>query len=101
MTLVRVRNPWENETEWTGAWADGSEEWGYIPEVEKEGIGISFDNDGEWWMSYDDFVENFDQLEMCNLSMKNMEDYEEEEASWCVKQWSGSWIEDESAGGCR
>lgn len=31
--LVRVRNPWGNETEWKGPWSDGSREWNYIPPV--------------------------------------------------------------------
>ena len=34
--LVRVRNPWGNETEWRGIWADGSEEWKFIPDHEKD-----------------------------------------------------------------
>ena len=99
--LIRVRNPWGNETEWKGVWADGGDEWKYIPEDEKERLGIMFDNDGEWWMSYKDFVENFDQVEMCNLSKESMVDCVHEGASWCVTQWMGEWVEGETAGGCR
>eukprot|EP00092_Neocalanus_flemingeri_P017950 GFUD01019424.1.p1 GENE.GFUD01019424.1~~GFUD01019424.1.p1 ORF type:complete len:557 (+),score=139.71 GFUD01019424.1:131-1801(+) len=99
--LIRVRNPWGNETEWRGIWADGSEEWKFIPEDEKENLGITFDNDGEWWMSYKDFVENFDQLEMCNLAPESMGECQHEGASWCVNQWSGEWVGGETAGGCR
>lgn len=25
--LIRIRNPWGNDTEWKGAWSDGSVEW--------------------------------------------------------------------------
>ena len=53
--LVRIRNPWGNETEWNGAWSDGSAEWQYIPDEEKENIGLNFENDGEFWMGYKDF----------------------------------------------
>ena len=66
--LVRVRNPWGDSTEWMGTWSDGGEEWSFISDEEKERLGITFDNDGEWWMSYKDFLTNFDQLEMCSLS---------------------------------
>ena len=54
--LVRIRNPWGNEAEWNGAWSDGSEEWGLVPRVEKEDQGIVFDDDGEFFMSVDDFM---------------------------------------------
>ena len=99
--LIRVRNPWGNETEWRGIWADGSEEWKFIPDDEKENLGITFESDGEWWMSYKDFVEHFDQLEMCNLSPESMVDTAHDGMRWCVNQWSGEWIAGESAGGCR
>ena len=96
-----MRNPWGKEVEWTGAWSDGSEEWAEISEEEKESLGINFDIDGEWWMSYDDFVDKFDQLEMCNLPLEGRVDCEKEEDSWSVKEWSGEWVEGETAGGCR
>ena len=54
--LVRIRNPWGNEAEWNGPWSDGSEEWNYVPEEEKEIQGIVFDDDGEFFMSVDDFM---------------------------------------------
>ena len=99
--LVRVRNPWGNETEWRGTWTDGAEEWSYISEEEKEGLGISFDHDGEWWMSYKDFVKHFDQLEICNVSPEIMEECEHDPAIWHVNQFDGEWIGGETAGGCR
>ena len=99
--LIRVRNPWGNETEWQGIWADGSEEWKYIPQQEKESLGITFEDDGEWWMSYKDFVDQFDQVEMCNLSPETMVDIAHEGMKWCVNQWTGEWVAGETAGGCR
>ena len=50
--LIRIRNPWGNETEWNGPWSDGSAEWRYVPDEEKEAIGLNFDTDGEFYMSY-------------------------------------------------
>ena len=68
--IFQVRNPWGNETEWNGAWSDGSAEWGYVPDEEKERIGLNFDNDGEFWMSYKDWRRYFDQCEVLELPMK-------------------------------
>lgn len=99
--LVRVRNPWGNATEWKGTWADGGNEWAFIPEEQQLEMGINFDKDGEWWMSYKDFQANFDQLELCNLSPDSLTDPEDEDVSWCVSSFPGAWVDGESAGGCR
>ena len=54
--LVRIRNPWGNEAEWNGAWSDGSEEWNFVPAEEKTAQGIVFEDDGEFFMSIEDFI---------------------------------------------
>jgi len=96
--LVRVRNPWGNEVEWNGSWSDGSPEWSYIPEEEKINLGINFEDDGEFWMSYKDFLKYFDQLEITNLSPDSLG---ESRYKWEVATFSGAWICGETAGGCR
>ncbi|TRY70816.1 hypothetical protein TCAL_10003 [Tigriopus californicus] len=101
--LVRIRNPWGNEAEWNGAWSDGSPEWQYIPDDEKEILGINFEHDGEFWMSYKDFMKYFDQIEICNLTPDSLEDSEAfcDRPRWEVTSWEGVWLPDKSAGGCR
>ena len=47
--LVRIRNPWGNEREWTGAWSDKSKEWKMLSSDEKKELGITFGDDGEFW----------------------------------------------------
>ncbi|KAF2359806.1 Peptidase C2 calpain large subunit domain III [Trinorchestia longiramus] len=56
--LVRIRNPWGNEAEWNGPWSDQSEEWQFIPQEEKEEMGLTFEHDGEFWMAYKSFWHN-------------------------------------------
>ncbi|KAF6776502.1 hypothetical protein AHF37_03937 [Paragonimus kellicotti] len=49
--LVRVRNPWGNEAEWKGAWSDKSREWSLLSDATRREVGITFDDDGEFWLS--------------------------------------------------
>jgi hypothetical protein len=32
-----------NLAEWNGAWSDGSGEWNYVPDEEKENLGLNFE----------------------------------------------------------
>ncbi|KAG7230009.1 hypothetical protein INR49_009729 [Caranx melampygus] len=64
--LVRIRNPW-GQVEWTGPWSDGSSEWKYVSEKEKLNLNHVAE-DGEFWMSYSDFMRKFSTLEICNLT---------------------------------
>lgn len=102
--LVRIRNPWGNEAEWTGPWSDQSQEWQYIPAEEKEEMGLTFEHDGEFWMAYKDFITEFGTLEMTNLSPDSLTD-EDVMASvqhkWEMSVYEGAWIRGSTAGGCR
>lgn len=102
--LLRLRNPWGNEIEWNGAWSDQSPEWRFIPDHEKENLGLTFDHDGEFWMSFKDFQTHFDRLEICNLTPDSLT--EEEISQGNKKQWEmsvfeGEWVRGVTAGGCR
>ena len=100
VTLVRVRNPWGNQVEWTGAWKDDSQEWNLVTQEEKELLGVTDIDDGEWWMDLKDFAKHFDQVELCHLP-PNSRINESESCRWVVNSWNGSWVADTSAGGCR
>ncbi|XP_061194258.1 calpain-5-like [Saccostrea echinata] len=66
MEMVRCRNPWGG-TEWTGAWSDGSEEWAKVSDSEKKELGITIEDNGEFWMSFEDFCKNFTSIDLCHL----------------------------------
>ena len=69
--IVRIRNPW-GAGEWKGAWADGSEEWENVTEEEKERIGYENKNDGGFWMTFDDWIDEFDDIQLCILPKVNL-----------------------------
>jgi len=102
--LLRIKNPWGNEVEWKGAWSDCSAEWQYIDDETKEEIGLTFDADGEFWMTFKDFMSHFDRLEFCNLSPDSIIEGEDDnygQKKWNMDVFHGAWIHGESAGGCR
>ncbi|XP_042219812.1 calpain-5-like isoform X2 [Homarus americanus] len=83
--MVRLKNPW-GEREWNGAFSDGKErsgfvyttsqltkmysrspEWSKVSASEREKLGLTFEDDGEFWMTFEDFVEHFTDLSICFL----------------------------------
>ncbi|XP_065115848.1 calpain-2 catalytic subunit-like [Paramisgurnus dabryanus] len=94
--LVRLRNPWGHK-EWMGAWSDNSSEWNNVQPEEKAKLNYSAE-DGEFWMAYSDFVQNFSMLEICNLTPDTLTS--EEVGHWNYCQFDGNWIVGSTAGGC-
>lgn len=60
--LFKVRNPWGNETEWTGDFGDKSPLW---TDKLKEELDFVDASDGTWWMPLDAIKENFNMLSVC------------------------------------
>lgn len=105
--LVRVRNPWGDSHEWRGAWSDESDEWQAVPDDERESLGLTFNHDGESWMSFDDFVSNFQRLEICYLGPDTLaiatddDDEDPDKHKWEGSLFEGGWKRRVNAGGCR
>ncbi|XP_073410280.1 calpain-3 isoform X3 [Dendrobates tinctorius] len=96
--LVRLRNPW-GQVEWNGSWSDNSKEWTIIDKSEKSRLQHQIKEDGEFWMSFDDFMKNFTKLEICNLTADALES--DRLQTWTVSVNEGRWVRGCSAGGCR
>ncbi|XP_035482413.2 calpain-5-like [Scophthalmus maximus] len=64
--LIRMRNPW-GKTEWKGAWSDSSEEWSKVGDTERGNLGITVEDDGEFWMSFADWCKFFTEADVCRL----------------------------------
>ncbi|XP_015594767.1 calpain-A isoform X3 [Cephus cinctus] len=101
--LLRLRNPWGNEAEWNGPWSDQSPEWRFIPDHEKDELGLNFDVDGEFWMSFQDFKQHFTNLEICNLNPDSLTEDElnSGKKKWEMSVFEGEWVRGVTAGGCR
>uniref|UniRef100_A0A8C9NXA7 Calpain 8 n=1 Tax=Spermophilus dauricus TaxID=99837 RepID=A0A8C9NXA7_SPEDA len=95
--LIRLRNPW-GEVEWTGAWSDDAPEWNYIDPRQKEELDRKAE-DGEFWMSFSDFLKQFSRLEICNLSPDCLSS--DEVHKWNLVLFNGRWTRGSTTGGCQ
>ncbi|KAL5965764.1 Calpain-A [Taenia solium] len=100
--LLRLRNPWGNEAEWKGRWSDSSSEWRSVSESQRRELGLSIEADGEFWMCYDDFVNEFEKIEMCALGPQSLNmDESCKKVAFEMTLEHGGWQPGVNAGGCR
>ncbi|XP_067114889.1 calpain 2, (m/II) large subunit, like [Osmerus mordax] len=97
LKLIRIRNPW-GQVEWTGPWSDGSMQWRQINNDDRERL-IHRSEDGEFWMSFSDFLRHYSRLEICNLSPDALT--EDNLKKWSLSKFDGTWRSGSTAGGCR
>uniref|UniRef100_A0A8C1SMH6 Calpain-2 catalytic subunit n=1 Tax=Cyprinus carpio TaxID=7962 RepID=A0A8C1SMH6_CYPCA len=87
--LIRIRNPW-GQVEWTGAWSDG--------DSDREKL-VCKAEDGEFWMSFSDFLRHYSRVEICNLTPDALSD--DSVNKWALSKFDGNWRKGSTAGGCR
>lgn len=96
--LLRLRNPW-GKREWNGAWSDESDEWQQLSNEKKIELGLEVANEGEFWMTFQDVVLNFDSIQICHLTPDTVHGGGGQR-EWNITEHHGSWVEGVTAGGC-
>jgi len=87
--LICIRNPW-GKLEWKGRYSDNSPEW--TPSLMKK-LNVVFEDDGTFWMCYEDFVVQYNQTVVLRL----LEDMVGKK--WHHFSFRSEW-NTETAGGC-
>ncbi|XP_007424983.1 calpain-5-like [Python bivittatus] len=85
--MIRLRNPWGNK-EWKGAWSDESEEWKKVSKSERTSLGLTFENDGEFWMTFEDWCKNFTDVDVCRIVNTSFFSIHK---TWEKKMMRGQW----------
>ncbi|CAK4148225.1 unnamed protein product [Aphanomyces euteiches] len=85
--FLLIRNPW-GQHEWNGRWSDGSKEW--TPEW-MAALDHKFGDDGAFWMQYEDFIEEFTQIDRTRLF--NAEWFVSQEWMEFHSDWPALWNE--------
>ncbi|XP_008938961.1 PREDICTED: calpain-5-like, partial [Merops nubicus] len=99
--MIRLRNPW-GKREWNGAWSDNSEEWKKVSSSECKSLGLTLENDGEFWMTFEDWCKNFTDVDICRIVNTS---YCSIHKTWEKKMMHGAWTKDSEpllnrSGGC-
>ncbi|XP_053328617.1 calpain-6 [Spea bombifrons] len=99
--MVRMRNPWGSK-EWRGAWSDGSEEWNSVSKSEREALGLTIRDDGEFWMTFEDWCSNFTHADVCWMINTSCLTFRK---TWEMEEVQGSWTKSSDpllnrSGGC-
>eukprot|EP00900_Chrysochromulina_parva_P012449 jgi/Chrpa1/21204/Chrysochromulina_OHIO_Genome00006541-RA len=108
LRLVQLRNPWGMK-EWEGPWSDSSREWETaIGMRAREKLNVQFEDDGTFWMAWEDFQAHFNKIYVCRIFQecnpaKLLRGQRRVErpppGSWCRYEIEGEWTE-QTAGGC-
>uniref|UniRef100_A0A8C4X095 Calpain 5 n=1 Tax=Eptatretus burgeri TaxID=7764 RepID=A0A8C4X095_EPTBU len=102
LNMIRMRNPW-GAKEWNGPWSDESEEWNRVGHSELQRLGMTVENDGEFWMSFDDWYKYFTDAIICRIiNTSVMSIHKTWEEVMLVGQWrTHADPLQNRAGGCR
>ncbi|XP_057183880.1 calpain-1 catalytic subunit-like isoform X2 [Triplophysa rosa] len=94
--LVRMFNPW-GKGEWTGDWSDRSPLWKTVSANDNKNC-LSVADNGEFWMSMEDYTKSFKTMDICCLSPDFLNG--SSKCSWSSQYHIGQWTT-ETAGGIR
>ncbi|KAL5020145.1 hypothetical protein ScPMuIL_003037 [Solemya velum] len=64
--MIRMVNPWRSKN-WSGPWSDDSAEWKKLDFTQWDKMGMKFEQEAEFWMSFNDFMNIFTNIDICHF----------------------------------
>uniref|UniRef100_A0A667X5V1 Calpain 12 n=1 Tax=Myripristis murdjan TaxID=586833 RepID=A0A667X5V1_9TELE len=103
--LLKLRNPW-GFVEYSGPWSDKSKDWDDVGKAERDRMELKKREDGEFWISTEDFSRLFDTVELCSVSPDTLVEGDTPASPgatsvWTISAHEGCWVPGSSAGGSR
>jgi len=88
---------------YVGTWGPTSLTWQEVDNQERNRLGVSHADQGEFWMSYTDFMKTFTHLEIVHLDSETARDEPgmADKERWNLRLYTGAWQRGVTAGGCR
>ncbi|XP_033489466.2 calpain-9-like [Epinephelus lanceolatus] len=96
VNLVRLWNPW-GRGEWNGDWSDRSPLWQTVSPEDHE-MCLSVADDGEFWMTLENFSKFYSDLDICCLCPDFLDG--SSSCHWKTSYHEGRWVAGTTAGGC-
>jgi len=99
--LVKIRNPWGGSYEWTQKYSDSSRAWDLVRQKDKQRLQVADEDNGEWWMTYNDFTRYYSDVTLCTMGPDFDGDGKVTGDSWMLSTVKGSWSGRQDTGGSR
>ncbi|XP_048155742.1 calpain-13 [Corvus hawaiiensis] len=87
--IIRIWNPW-GHGEWKGPWSDESPQWNCVEPKYREAL-LRNKDDGEFWMSCENFQEQFSWLYICNSTPTFLDFGDEHCTTWSLNSHINLW----------
>jgi len=104
VSLMRLRCPFGISGESTSDWCRNCPNWNeLVSNGERERLAPHQLAEGEFYLSFNDFVENFTQIECVHLDAETSRDEPtlQGKVPWTTRVYQGCWQRGVTAGGCR
>ncbi|KAI0237153.1 Calpain-5 [Lamellibrachia satsuma] len=85
--IVRLRNA-TGKKQWNGDWSDTSRQWTLLSTKDREKFGLTFEQENDFWMSFDDFAKYFTNVDICHFFNTTFFTVSK---TWCEATMAGEW----------